>query len=306
MATLTHTTSVVICTYNRGDSVVATLQSVLANTHPHFEVILVDQSSNTLTSQAVHQFLGDPRFKYIHTPTPGKGNALNLGLAQAQGQIVAFTDDDCTVPAHWLQAIQRVFEQQRHVAIMFCNVAPAPHDPTAGLIPHYLRQGNHTLRALGDRRHARGMGAGMAARRAEVLALGGFDRSIGPGSPFRSGDDLDIALRALAKKMWVYETSEVVVTHHGFRTRYQWKDLTRRYWFGIGAVYAKFLKCGYWQIVPVIAYEAVVIAVGQPLGHLLRFNRPRGLLRLPMFLYGLYRGLCTPVDRDRIMFQAGG
>ncbi|MBO0712637.1 MAG: glycosyltransferase family 2 protein [Acetobacteraceae bacterium] len=49
----------------------------------------------------------------IHEPQRGKNRGLNAGLEHADGDLVAFTDDDTVLPADWLVGIRRQAEQSR-------------------------------------------------------------------------------------------------------------------------------------------------------------------------------------------------
>ena len=46
----------------------------------------------------------------------------------------------------------------------------------------------------------------------------GFDEQLGPGGRLRSGEDRDLAARALAAGWWVLQIPDAFVIHHGFRT----------------------------------------------------------------------------------------
>ena len=85
--------------------VVDTVSSILANTHPNFELVVVDQSKDNETLEALKPFGTDPRLRYVKIATIGKGNALNAGLTETKGSVIAITDDDCTVPPNWLENI---------------------------------------------------------------------------------------------------------------------------------------------------------------------------------------------------------
>ncbi len=154
-----------VCTRNRGASVIGAVSSILANTHPNFELIIVDQSVNEETAQAVAPFMGDARLRYLHPEMTGVTKARNLGMAEARGEIIAITDDDCEAPAHWLETMAGIFAAHPTVAVAFCNVDPAPYDRTIGFIPAYQRTGSVLLSRLRDKCKARGIGAGMAVRR---------------------------------------------------------------------------------------------------------------------------------------------
>jgi glycosyltransferase involved in cell wall biosynthesis len=296
--------SAVICTRNRGDSVVIAVRSILANTHPSFELIVIDQSDTRETELAVAEFQADPRFYYISTNTSGLGRSRNIGLQVARAEIVAFTDDDCSVPSNWLSAIEAIFTQHLRVTVIFSNVEAGPHDHTAGFIPAYKRRESKIIRNFWDKCEARGIGAGMAVRREQILHIGGFDEMLGAGSFFLSCEDADIAIRAIAMGQWVYEAAEIAVIHYGFRTWREGRALAQRDWLGIGASYIKPLRAGHWGMLIVVLYELFVPCLLEPLKPLLILRPPRGLGRMFAFLRGFFGGMRQPIDREHIAYQS--
>jgi glycosyltransferase involved in cell wall biosynthesis len=84
--------SVIIPAYNAGEFIDATLQSVFAQTHQDFDVIVVDDGSTDTTRARVRAY-GD-RVRYIHQMNAGVGAARNRGLDAATGDYVAFLDAD--------------------------------------------------------------------------------------------------------------------------------------------------------------------------------------------------------------------
>lgn len=296
--------SAIVCTRNRGESAVATIKSILASDCTDFEVILVDQSTDQVTEDAIELFCSDPRFRYIHATTKGVSRARNLGVATAKGEIIAFTDDDCMVPSSWLDAITHIFTQNPRVTIAFCNVEAAPYDTSRGFTPAYTRANNKIVRNFADKCRARGIGAGMAVRRESILSIGGFDEMLGPGADFPACEDGDLAMRALIQGQWIYETHEVAVLHYGFRTWSEGKELTRRDWIGIGAAYAKPLRCGHWGALVVVLYESLVMGLLIPLSDILRLQKPQGLRRILYFLEGFWQGWSTPIDREKMLFRS--
>ncbi|OAN45261.1 glycosyl transferase [Chloroflexus islandicus] len=298
------TVSAVICTRNRGESAVVAVESILANDHPAFELIVIDQSTDTTTATALRRFQRDRRLRYIATATKGLGIARNIGLQLAHGPLVAFTDDDCRVPANWLRVIEEEFQHEPQAAVLFCNVLPGPHDASAGFIPAYQRQQRTVVKSFLGKCRARGIGAGMAVRRDPVLAIGGFDEALGAGGKFPSAEDADIALRAIAHGWYVIETPATYVIHDGFRTWAEARELAARDWEGLGAAYIKPLKAGHWRAVVVLGYELLVPALLEPLLPLLRLRRPRGLGRLVALIRGCVRGLAHSVDRERLVYRS--
>jgi glycosyltransferase involved in cell wall biosynthesis len=91
--------SVVIPTYNRARQVQAALKSVLAQTYPEFEAIVVDDGSTDGTGKVLQQFIshggGNGRpIRYLFQPNQGQSTARNKGFAEAHGEWIAFLDSD--------------------------------------------------------------------------------------------------------------------------------------------------------------------------------------------------------------------
>lgn len=100
--------SVVIPTFNRREDVLDAVRSVLAQDYPHFEVVLVDNNSTDGTAEAVQALArDDPRLRYCFERVPGVGAAHNRGAREAQGELVAFLDDDEIAPPQWLSTLVR-------------------------------------------------------------------------------------------------------------------------------------------------------------------------------------------------------
>ena len=99
--------SVVVTTCDRPFQLRQTLDSLLAQSYPAFEVIVVDnRPSSTITRDAVAERHGaEPRLRYLGEPRVGLSAARNAGLARARGALVAFTDDDVRVDRHWLSSL---------------------------------------------------------------------------------------------------------------------------------------------------------------------------------------------------------
>jgi GT2 family glycosyltransferase len=294
--------SALVCTYNRGAAIADTIASILANTHKDFELVIIDQSTNDESEIASRPYQSDNRLRYIRTKQAGKAHALNRGLAESRGGIIAITDDDCTVPAHWLEKFEALFGFHANVAVAFCNVEGAEHDASAGFIPANVRKSDKILRTSIDICGSRSIGAGMAVRRSMVEKLGGFDPMLGPGEYFKDGDDIDIKWRAVLAGYEVYESAGFAVVHFGFRTWAQGRELSRRNYTGIGASFSKPLKCGRWGFVIVPLFEVVRYCVVPPLSDLLHFRRPRGIVRLTAFANGFIQGLATRVDKASLRF----
>lgn len=85
--------SVVVATRNRAEMLRDSLHSVLCQTYPHIEVIVVDDGSEDDT-RAVVESMGDPRLRYLRQEHAGISAARNCGTDQARGEWIAVHDDD--------------------------------------------------------------------------------------------------------------------------------------------------------------------------------------------------------------------
>lgn len=116
--------SVIIAAYNRREDLKKVLDTLLAQEMDKkflYEIIVVDNNSTDGTKEAVIAYV--PKFespqmkdkclglKYLFEPTQGKPYALNRGVQEARGDIIAFTDDDVLLDPYWLYHLIECFEK---------------------------------------------------------------------------------------------------------------------------------------------------------------------------------------------------
>jgi glycosyltransferase involved in cell wall biosynthesis len=98
--------SVILCTYNRCESLAKALASVAKlefPRHVEWDVLVVDNNSRDNTPGVVNEFVREypGRFRYLFEPRSGKSFALNTGIHEAKGAVLVFTDDDVVVEPTW-------------------------------------------------------------------------------------------------------------------------------------------------------------------------------------------------------------
>jgi len=289
--------SVVVCTRNRGTAVVKTIESILACGGPRFEIVVVDQSEDQATETSIAPYVARGGVNYIRSSTKGLAAARNIGIRSAKSELIAFTDDDCVVGENWLQRFVAAFSQDGRIGIVHGNVLAGSHDTNSGFIPAYRRDKPFLATTIMDKFRADGIGACMGLRKRTWSALWGFDEALGAGGQFRSAEELDFGLRALLVGISIFEDPGLYVVHRGFR---QWTDhgeLVRGHLYGIGAMFAKHLKCGHWSVALYMTQLAWRWLFASPVVDFGR--RPSRTLRLAAFLKGLLAGARRPVDRVR-------
>ncbi|MFL5820355.1 MAG: glycosyltransferase family 2 protein [Solirubrobacteraceae bacterium] len=296
--------AVVIPTRNRGESVAATVRSLLADRGTGLEVIVVDQSDDDATQRAISS-LQATNLRYVRTPTRGSSAARNVGIRHARSDLVAMTDDDCEVPAGWLDALVEEFSRHVRIGIVFGNVIAVDHDRTAGFIPACVSEEASLARGVSEMHRVEGMGACMAVRRSVWAQLAGFDETLGSGAVLRSAAEGDFTLRALRAGYFVYQSPRWSVRHHGFRPWEEAGGLVRQYWFGAGAMYAKPVKSGDSRVWALLARLAWRWAFGRSPVAASLGSRPYRWVRLGAFLRGLAAGHLTPIDSSAGHYAKG-
>jgi glycosyltransferase involved in cell wall biosynthesis/GT2 family glycosyltransferase len=106
--------SVVIPSYERHDQLTMLLERLQRQVERDFEVIIVDQSQERWAG--LDAAYGFPVW-YYHSPVKGAIRARNTGAFFAQGEIIAFTDDDCLPDDTWLLNARRYFEDENVVGV---------------------------------------------------------------------------------------------------------------------------------------------------------------------------------------------
>ena len=233
--------SVVVCTRNRPESVLVTLRSLLAMHYRPFEIVVIDNapSSDATKDALLAAYAEDPRVRYVREPRPGLSCARNRGLAEASGDIVAFTDDDVTVDPWWLNGIVRGFHAVPDVACVTGMAATAQLENAEQLYFH-LREAwgavcERRVFDLSENRDASplypyspgifGAGANFAVSRTVMKEVGGFDEALGAGTVSGGGEDLEIFMRIiLSGNRIVYEPAAIVSHYH----RTDLAELTRQ------------------------------------------------------------------------------
>lgn len=112
--------SVVIPTYNRADFIANTIQSVLNQTYPHFEIIVVDDGSTDNTEDVVKS-IKDERIKYFKKENAERGAARNFGAKYAQGKYLNFFDSDDIAYQEHLQTAFELISSKSEPEMMVLN-----------------------------------------------------------------------------------------------------------------------------------------------------------------------------------------
>lgn len=167
--------SVILPVYNRAGWVARAVDSVLAQTHRHLELLVVDDGSTDDTRRVLESF--GPRITVVEQPHAGAEAARNLGLERARGEFVAFIDSDDVWYPDRLSA-QLPLLGRAEVGLVFGNAVLVDYRRTP---PRRLKRtffdGVRPSRGHVTRQLARGCFvpfSSVLARRSRLLEAGGF------------------------------------------------------------------------------------------------------------------------------------
>lgn len=225
--------SVLIPTQDRPLDLLACLHGLAKQNAPSLlsRVIVVDDNSRTPYPEIIEQFAAEYRLPLHYIASSGQAGAAharNLGAAHAEGEILAFLDDDAVPEPDWLQVIARELPQLDAVAI------------TGRILPldeqHLLsraRQLWYSLRerlALADSGQVSFLAGGNAAIwRADFEEMGGFDTTL------TMMHDRDLVLRMAARGKRCFYVHSLVIHH--------------RHYKGFGVAVEQTYRSGYYRLV---------------------------------------------------------
>ncbi len=219
--------TVLIATYNRAPILGHAIQAVLAQQTPPglgWELLIVDNNSRDDTKAVVERYAraSPVPVRYLFEGRQGKSHALNAGLGQVQGAVVAFTDDDVLIPQNWLATALRVLDRWGADGAGGRILPRWDTPPPPWLANNSALRGRlaimevDTSQVLQYPQLGPGMiwGANMVFRRSVFDQVGLFDVELGPsgGRPVNF-EDVDLVERALKKGRKLVYDPELVVYH---------------------------------------------------------------------------------------------
>jgi glycosyltransferase involved in cell wall biosynthesis len=235
--------TVILCTFNRCYSLAKALDSLASQTFRasvDWYVLVVDNNSSDQTHLVVREFCDryPERFHYLFEPAPGKSHALNAGIREARGDILAFVDDDVIVEPTWLQNLTACLQGGDYAGTGGRILPQWACSP-----PRWLTlEGRHALaplavfdlEAVAGELYEPPFGTNMAFRKEVFQKYGDFRTDLGPrpGSEIRS-EDTEFGGRLLAAgERLRYEPSAIV--YHPVQANRIQKQYFLKWWFDKG------------------------------------------------------------------------
>jgi GT2 family glycosyltransferase len=208
-------TSVIIATHARSASLARLIASLAPGLASGTREIIIAENG----TPAPLQLPSAPSpLKHLHEPRPGKCRIQNRAIAEATGEILVFLDDDLTVAAGYLDAVESFFDTHGEFAGMKGRIlAQDDPDQKVGPMAVYLDlpiadHGDQVIEVRGV------LGANMAFRATALRQVGPFDERLGPGACGHE-EETEMSARLRSAGFRIGYAPEALVYHEVDRSR---------------------------------------------------------------------------------------
>jgi GT2 family glycosyltransferase len=293
--------SIVVPTRNRPDHASACALTILGS-DLFQELVFVDQSDGPETSEALAA-LGDPRLRCVRSALRGATNARNTGIEQCNGDLIAFTDDDCRVKPDWVEAILKIFASDPKAAIVCGRVRAPDALKKEGFVTEFEPEVREWVGRFPPPDRDWGLTANFAVRREVFTTIGTFDALLGVGAPLLAGEEPDFLIRALTRGYKVVNAREVEVEHLGIRNHgEQSSNLWRAYGAGTAAALLKHIRLGD-RAAAVLCLQHLELMAGGIAKNFLAGKRPLGVAYTLAFVSGALASFKYRVNRTDRLYE---
>ncbi|MDY6838321.1 MAG: glycosyltransferase [Thermodesulfobacteriota bacterium] len=241
--------SAIICTHNRAQYLSKAIGSLTQQTLDKslYEIIIVDNCSTDSTKDVVTGHCSDAiRPRYIYESALGLSRARNTGLEAANGQYVAYLDDDAIACRNWLEKIVNLFDSTQPKLGCVCGKvepiweAPRPpwlSDKVAASLT-IVDWSNEPVALSKDKSIA---GANMAFPNSVLTSVGGFEEKLGrKGNKLLSMEEFLLRQQLQSLGYSCHYHPEIAVRHHVPASRLNKSWFFRRfYWQGVSKAIAR-------------------------------------------------------------------
>jgi glucosyl-dolichyl phosphate glucuronosyltransferase len=207
-----------------------------------FEILIIDNNSNDGTEDFCRDIFNTyplNNWRYIKELQQGISHARTSGAKEANGEIIAYIDDDCLAESNWLNEIIDFYDKNPEAMSTGGRIIPKYLVPVAGWFGKYFwgLVGNYDLgssvfQMKGVRYPS---GANMQFRKTAFEKYGYFDSSLGrSGKSLMAGEEKSMYLKLIGAHEKVFYLPQVIVHHHVEGNKFD-EVYVKRHSMGIGA-----------------------------------------------------------------------
>lgn len=199
--------SLILGTIGKNDELSNFLNHLNQQTFKSFELIVVDQSADDRLVALLSDY--QEQFPILHLRSEiGLSIARNYGIPEAEGDVIAFPDDDCWYPSDLLDRLSNFFESNSGIDGLTGRIIDSQGNNCARFAsqPGKLRKYNIWERANSN---------SIFLRATVIRAVGKFDENLGVGakSKLYSSEDMDYVIRCVEKGFYLTYDPEITIFH---------------------------------------------------------------------------------------------
>lgn len=183
--------SIVIPLYNKKDSIIESVVSVLNQTHKDFELIVINDGSTDDSILHLSK-IQDSRVRVLNKPNGGVSSARNMGIRNSRFDLIAFLDADDQWESDYLDQMLSFRRNYPNAAIFACNIQLKTKKYTKNAID-FLESGYVSDYFKISTNHAIATSSSVLIEKKVFEKVGYFDENIS------SGEDLDMWFRIINK-----------------------------------------------------------------------------------------------------------
>ncbi len=234
-------TSLIVCSRDRPRMLERVVSVILSGISLPDELVVIDQSRTP--NRKLLELVSPPKcvIRYLPQNSSGLSRGMNAGIRASHHPLLVFTHDDILPEATWLGNMVHSLMQSGPATVVTGAVLAGRAELPGAFAPS-LNAREQEVIASGRRGADLLHPMNFAAYRATLVAIGGFDPRLGPGTPFPGGEDHDLEFRLREHGYVVRYVPNAVVYHRAWRSGMDFLPLRWRYGRGQGAFRAKHFR----------------------------------------------------------------
>lgn len=245
--------SLIIPTYGRINELAELLESLNCQTYKKFEVLVIDQNDVLCIDDIIESY--DKLLNITHIKSSRKGIAIskNIGIKNAKGVLITFTDDDCKYYPETLQDAFNYSQNNEKTDLFFGRIYDSEQKVNV------MRNWASFDIKLSKLNFHNNFSAITCFSKKKNL---NFDENFGVGSKYGCGEEIDYIMQALNLKMNIMYTPEISLWHPKLDVNVMTKEKVYYYAKGYGAVFRKNLNFPYgFLFISSLCYQIVQMII---------------------------------------------
>ncbi len=200
--------TLILATLGRKKELYALFDSLVAQEHQHFTVLVVDQNPTGFLDNILKSYEDRLRIVVVRS-APGLSRARNVALNHIEGNAFALTDDDCIYAANTL-ALAALALQKSDIVIGNPRPLTELTQAQKQVTPFVIQGRQHIFSVFRD-----APSYVLFFKKNVACKVGLFDENIGIGSqsPYGSGEETDYLIRAIKEK-FIIERQAIIKIYH--------------------------------------------------------------------------------------------